>query len=125
MWPFPWRCSKVLIDLFISFIRYIICVDLIFDLGDEKTVEELIQNGTNVDAENEEKWTPLDLAARFGDYSNLKLCTRLINVDWMIYLGREKIAELLVQKGANINSEDFQKATPLHIAARYTNTDCF
>lgn len=38
------------------------------------------------------------------------------------FLGREKVAELLIRNGANVNQKDHQGKTPLHLAAEQGNS---
>lgn len=39
----------------------------------------------------------------------------------LINTGREKIANLLIEKGANVDLKDRAGYTPLHISAKYGN----
>lgn len=61
-----------------------------FRLGDVKKKE------ANINAEDNDKNTPLH---------------------WAVRMGFENIADLLLKYGANINAEDIYKKTPLHWAA--------
>lgn len=39
-----------------------------------------------------------------------------IFIDFVYHLGHENLVELLLRKGSNINAEDENKQTPLHLA---------
>lgn len=64
-------------------------------LDDGNIVETLLKYGSNINAENEDKNTPLHVAAGNGD---------------------EKIVDILLKNGANINPLNKDKNTPLHLA---------
>eukprot|EP00803_Ostreobium_quekettii_P006202 evm.model.scf_172EXC.1 EVM.evm.TU.scf_172EXC.1 scf_172EXC:32754-38870(+) len=67
-------------------------------------VENLIQAGTNVDAEDQRKWTPLHHA-----------CSRS--------KGGQDVVAALLKAGASIEAQTFEGYTALHIAAYYGNVD--
>lgn len=70
----------------------------------------LLENGANVNGNDDFQWTPLHYTAEFADNS-----TNATHV-W-----KKEIAQLLVNKGADINAKSKSKSTPLHIAARAGN----
>ena len=56
----------------------------------------LLQNGADVNANDNYQWTPLHLAAYYGD---------------------SKIAKLLLENGALVNAKNIDGKTPIHLAA--------
>ena len=64
--------------------------------GDIEAVKQFLGDGVDVNAEDENGWTPLHHAA------------------WQ---GRNEIAELLIAKGADVNAKDGVGRTPLNEAA--------
>ena len=67
-------------------------------MGDDiEAVKEFLAAGTDVNAKNDFKWTPLLYAARDG---------------------HKEIAELLIAKGAALNAKDEREWTPLHYSVR-------
>jgi cytohesin len=95
--------------------------------GRKEIAELLIAKGADVNVKNESGWTPLHQAA----LANVK-AIRTVGVDlnakdedgathWydddMVLLEQKEIAELLIDKGANVNAKDAWGGTPLHKAA--------
>jgi len=64
---------------------------------DERIARLLIDAGANINAKDDNGWTPLHYAASYD---------------------RRKIAELLITKGALINAQSILGETPLHLAVR-------
>ena len=64
--------------------------------GDAEAVKEFLATGTEVNAKDEDSWTPLHYAAGGG---------------------QKEIAELLIAEGANTNVKDKLGDTPLQVAA--------
>jgi ankyrin repeat protein len=62
--------------------------------GDLEKAKRAIENGADVNAKDEEGWTPLHKAS---------LC------------GHEAVVSLLVEKGAHVNAKDNNGMTPLHL----------
>jgi ankyrin repeat protein len=94
-------------------------------------VRELVDNGEDVNAVNEDGWTPLQLAVNEDD---IDVVTYLIsqkanvnpeNIDkWTplheaAKLGLTEIADILINFGANINAKSDLGDTPLHCAVSY------
>ena len=67
--------------------------------GRKEIAELLIAKGADVDAKDEEEWTPLHSAA---------------------YVGNKEIVELLIAKGADLNAKDDDGKTPLDRATGKT-----
>ncbi|MGB8366851.1 MAG: ankyrin repeat domain-containing protein, partial [Candidatus Babeliales bacterium] len=65
-------------------------------LGKLPMVKCLVKSNADVNVNNEDGWSPLTLAARFG---------------------RQKIAQYIVQNNADVNREGYRKRTPLMEAA--------
>ncbi len=101
----------------------------------ERCVELLINAGADIDAKDDDDWTPLHSAAAYGnvncleallangagvnaeeknDYSPLHIAA--LN-------GKINCLEVLLANGADANAEDEDDWTPLHHAAYYGNVD--
>lgn len=46
------------------------------------------------------------------------LCAKGLYFDFLFRLGHENLIEILLKSGANINAQDLDKRTPLHLAAK-------
>jgi hypothetical protein len=66
----------------------------VFD-GNIEAIKQHLAAGTDVNAKDDNGWTPLHLAAENG---------------------RKQVAELLIAKGADVNAKDDNGWTPLHLA---------
>lgn len=78
----------------------------------------LVKSGADLNiVHGDRNRTALHLAAQKGNSSDLGA----IEINVMTYFGvsgREKIANVLVKSGANVNSVDKLLRSPLHVAAR-------
>lgn len=84
--------------------------------GDEFAALFLINNGATVNAATYgEMQTPLHLTASFSPNAN----------NPVVIQNMVKVAELLLQKGANTGQQDFQGNTVLHCAVSSRNQDVF
>lgn len=92
------------------------------------TVQELLENGTNVNATDEDGYTPLHTAARNGNSESIETESKIVqSIHSLIfqYPGQKEIAELLIEKGANVNAKSKFQTTPIHATARNGNFDIF
>ena len=72
------------------------------EAGNIKAVKQLVAAGVDVNAQDEDRWTPLYTAAREG---------------------HKEVVELLIAKGADVNLKNGLGQTPLHTAARFFHKD--
>lgn len=90
-------------------------------LGHIKVVNLLVKSGADVNVVHGDKnRTALHLAAQTGNQFDMTKFLMQSN-DNISYLGREKIANVLVNNGANVNSVDTLLRSPLHVATRNGN----
>ena len=73
----------------------------IFD-GNIEAVKQHLAAGTDVNAKDDNGWTPLHFA---------------------VYYGHKEIVELLITKGAEVNAKDNNGWTPLHLAVDGGHTE--
>lgn len=101
----------------------------------------LIQNGAIVDAVGNRMYTPSLYAIKFGNFRNLQnysLSSAKGQIDsntskqeslfltrTLFYPGHEKIVELLIQKGANVEYKTKNGWALLHFSAERGNLDIF
>lgn len=90
--------------------------------GHDKIVNLLIRNGANVNAANKFGETVLHYAANGGNFirSTIKKHKKMLKI--FLCLGREVIAELLIQNGADLNAVNSYGDSALHFAAN--NGEC-
>jgi len=100
-------------------------------IGDANAVQRLLSRGADIDATDEDKRTPLYLAAREGHTAVLELLiARGAEIDrgekdsWLptpLYVavehGQTGMVKLLIRHGANIHAKNLVAHTPLHVAA--------
>lgn len=91
----------------------------IFDISDHREIVNfLIEKEANVvDAEQKNKWTPLHLATEYGNLLNFHFKIKQLSNLFVQISGQTEIAKMLIEKESNINAEDANKYTPLHMAA--------
>ena len=93
-------------------------------------VKSLVHYGANVNARAYNGSTPLQDAARYGALGIVQfLLQKKANLEdkddilqytpllWALNKKQFKVAEFLVESGANVNAKDFRGSTPLHVAA--------
>lgn len=88
-----------------------------FRTENENITALLIQNGADVNVEDEHQQTPLHLTAKRGNYSivNCKNGYHQLHNP----TGNKKIADLLIKNGADVNHMDAKARTPLHWASSF------
>ena len=97
--------------------------------GDLEEIRSLLDRGANVNAVDNEQWTPLHWASRKGQHQCIELLLdRLANVNalgdnnytplhWASRKGQHQCVELLLNRQASIDVKTPQEWTPLHAAA--------
>lgn len=85
-------------------------------------VDLLIKNGANVNVPDNQRNTPLHLAAELGN-STLWVDDSRMNMwndeDGFTLLDREEVTELLIENDADMNMANEHGETPLHAASRF------
>lgn len=93
--------------------------------GKESIMQILIENGQNVDSQDNDGSTPLHLAAEFGMYTEMYCqCfhfnnlnrTMLCFVGLIDVPGLENIVQFLLKQGATFDSKNLAGETPLALA---------
>jgi len=96
------------------------------EYGNIETIKHHLANGTDVNAQDFDGWTPLHWAAMEG---HKKIAELLIangadvnlkdNLGWtaLLITDHKKIAELLIANGADVNLKNMDGNTPLQYAA--------
>lgn len=90
------------------------------DLGHEKVVALLLDNGANINVADKDGRSPLFVAAIIGNMKKKKILKKwsyFISTKQLRYLGNEKIIESLIKNDANINAPNANGSTPLYAAA--------
>ena len=103
--------------------------------GNVETAKCLIEKGAEVNAKDNDGWTPLIMAARSGHIETAKFFvdngaevnakdndgwTSLI---WAVWFGHTETAKLLIENGAEVNAKDNFGRTPLIWAASNGHTE--
>jgi hypothetical protein len=103
--------------------------------GDVQEAKSLLDQGAEVNAQNEYGYTPLFLAAREGKALmattllnrgadvNMKTRDGLTPLHTACYEGNTEMAELLLNQGADVNARDNDGATPLTWAVKQGHTE--
>lgn len=92
-------------------------------LGREEIVAALIQFGANINHVDNNGETALFLNAVYGNRDQFFKQNILFHFPFeKYYKGNEKIATLLLANGADVNSATKNGLTPLHLAARLSNS---
>ncbi|MFP3033743.1 MAG: ankyrin repeat domain-containing protein [Wolbachia sp.] len=106
--------------------------------GSVERVENLVDQGANVNIENEDGLMPLFLAVREGKFNVVKHLIDSKKADvkvsdnygntllhWAAFNGRLKIVEYLIEKGADVNVKERNGFAPLHLAVQGGNNILF
>ena len=78
----------------------------------------LLEHGADVDAEEEDDWTPLHMAASYGHTKTVRVSIRILRT----YLSQRFVPQTLLDHGADVNAEEEDDWTALHMASRYGHT---
>ena len=97
------------------------------ELGNIEAVKQHLDDGTEVNAKDENGLTPLHFAktkeiadlliSKGADVNAKEAKNRITPLHWAAWRGRKEIAELLIAKGADLNTKNKDGGTPLHNAA--------
>jgi len=103
--------------------------------GNIEAVKQHLAAGADVNAKDENGWTPLHYAANIGykEIAELLIANgadvnaqsedKSTALHTAAYWGQKEVAELLIGKGADVNAKDEDGWIPLHRAAYYGRTE--
>lgn len=91
-------------------------------IGNENVVTVLIRNRADVNTKNKRGYTPLAIAVSTGDLKCPKPKLEHGTLSHFYFAGNTRIADILIQNGANLEKVGEHGWTPLHFAARFGNT---
>ena len=79
----------------------------------------MIKNGADIEARTDMGFTPLYTASMFGKKSLSLFIIKLIKIksNFFFAAGQEKVGEVLIKSGANVNSRDNRGQSVLYPAA--------
>ena len=96
-------------------------------LGNIEAIKQHLDDGTEVNAKDENGLTPLHFAktkeiadlliSKGADVNAKEAKNQITPLHWAAWRGRKEIAELLIAKGADVNVKNKDGGTPLHNAA--------
>ena len=102
-------------------------IEVAAELGNIEAVKQHLDDGTEVNAKDENGLTPLHFAktkeiadlliSKGADVNAKEAKNRITPLHWAAWRGRKEIAELLIAKGADLNTKNKDGGTPLHNAA--------
>lgn len=91
--------------------------------GREEVVAMFLENGVNVNLKRNDGRTALHLAVQYGNYGKSLFSFEYYSLrelssfsDHYICSGQEKIVQLLLKNGADVNMRKNDGKTPLHVA---------
>lgn len=92
-------------------------------IGHEKIVDILIQAGADIEARQEDGWTPLHLAAERGEFVVFRISLSLLMSKYFgfINIDQEKVVDLLIHSGSDFDAFGDSNRTPLYFAAKKGN----
>ena len=102
-------------------------IEVAAELGNIEAVKQHLDDGTEVNAKDENGLTPLHFAktkeiadlliSKGADVNAKEAKNQITPLHWAAWRGRKEIAELLIAKGADLNTKNKDGGTPLHNAA--------
>ncbi|WP_341816496.1 ankyrin repeat domain-containing protein [Wolbachia endosymbiont (group A) of Agelastica alni] len=98
--------------------------------GDTEMVKALIEKGADVNAVNQNGWTPLHLAIENGHteiekllIENGAIVDEYTLLRFAAKIGHTEMVKALIEKGVNVNAVDIMGYTSLHFAAKNGHTE--
>ena len=97
-------------------------------IGDINNLKKGLNNGANINAQDDIDFTPIHYSARLGHYEAVKLLLEKganINIKDTIgelpihKIENLKVTQILIEKGADVNAKNNQLQTPLDNAIRF------
>lgn len=101
-----------------------------WNLGELEVTQDLVEQGANIAAKTNKKWTPLHYSAANGSWNYLSFEKKYIdkptNKSELVHnLDHFEVTKYLVEKGADIEAKTNIKSTPLHLSSQNGNLKYF